>query len=52
MERLLTVAKNDRKKFDDIICDKVDRELHHSLAGKSLDQLLDEHGVTDNEYIR
>lgn len=52
MERLLMVAKNDRKKFDDIISEKVDRELHHSLAGKSLGQVLDEYGVTGNEYIR
>lgn len=50
--RKFRTTADDRKKFDDIICDKVDRELHHSLAGKSLDQLLDEHGVTDNEYIR
>lgn len=52
MERMLMVAKDDRKKFDDIIYDKVDRELHHSLAGKSLDQLLSEHDITGNEYIR
>jgi len=52
MERLLTVAKTNRKKFNDIICEKVERELNHSLAGKSIGQLLDENGVTGNEYIR
>lgn len=52
MERLLMVAKNDRKVFDDIIREKVEREEQHSLAGKSIGQLIDEQGITGNEYIR
>ena len=52
MEMLLNLLKFDRKKFDRIIKEKIERETNHSIAGKSLLQLLNENGIFKNEYIK
>ncbi|MBP3620908.1 MAG: hypothetical protein J6J16_03995 [Lachnospiraceae bacterium] len=52
MEMLLNLARCDRELFNIIIEEKIDREINHSLAGKSIMQLLNEKGVRKNEYIK
>lgn len=52
IEMLLFLAMNDRKLFNEIIAEKIVREVSHSIAGKSIIQLLNESGIRKNEYIK
>lgn len=51
MERLLYLRKNNPQLFMSIIAEKINREINHSTEGKSLEQLLDMSGCSDNDYL-
>ena len=51
MEKLLMLCSEDRKKFDEIVSEKIKRENNHSKQGKSIEFLLNEIGVFQNTYI-
>lgn len=52
LEMLFVVAKNNRQLFREIVEEKIDREINHSIEGKSIEQILHERGIFKNDYIR
>ena len=51
-ERLFSLCKDKRDIFRIIIEEKINRELKHSIEGKSIGYLLDENGIYNNEYLQ
>ena len=51
MERLLSLCKENRDKFNSVIRKKIDLEVSHSIEGKQLHYILDSFGITSNNYI-
>ena len=51
MEKLLWAYKNDNQAFNQIIEEKIRREKNNSKNGKSLNSLLEQNGIKNNEYI-
>lgn len=52
MEMLLDTYKTDRIIFEKVINEKIKRETEHSNLGKSIGQLLEENGITENNYLK
>lgn len=52
MEALLCLCQNQRDTFDAIIAEKEHREMTHSNLGRSLSQIMVDHKVTKNPYLK
>lgn len=51
LEMLFSIAKTNRKLFDAIAAEKINREVSHSKNGRSFAQIMNEKGITQNDYI-
>lgn len=52
MEKLLYQYKNNRQLYDSVIAEKIKRETEDSKDGRSIEQLLRERAVFDNQHLR
>ena len=52
MHETLDTYKTDRIIFEKVINEKIKRETEHSNLGKSIGQLLEENGITENNYLK
>ena len=50
-EMLFSLCKSKREVFRKIVGEKIEREITHSIAGKSIGQLLSENKIVKNEYL-
>ncbi len=50
-EMLFSLCKSNREVFKKIVEEKIEREENHSIAGKSIGQLLAENAIKTNEYL-